>query len=66
MTIVCLGSMVTYDYGMVTDTKVLPLTEVRFGGQITTNADANATITNVRCGPEPFGRSHSCLHNIKS
>lgn len=49
--------MVSYDVGEVTDGSIMPVTELSFGGQVTSTAKATATLTNVRCGPpgETFG-----------
>jgi hypothetical protein len=50
------GPMVSFDYGIVTDRNVLPITQLHLGGQTATNAAATATVGNVRCGPTPFGK----------
>lgn len=52
-----LGSMVSYDYGILTDTNVMPITKLNLGGQTSPGASATATVGDVRCGPRPFGRS---------
>lgn len=48
--------MVAYDYGIVTDTNVMPIIKLNLGGQSTPGATATATVGDVRCGPTPFGK----------
>jgi len=48
--------MVSFDYGIVTDRNVLPITQLNLGGQTATNAAATAKVGDVRCGPTPFGK----------
>lgn len=50
------GPMVAYDYGIVTDTNVMPIIKLNLGGQSTPGATATATVGDVRCGPTPFGK----------
>ena len=59
------GPMVSFDYGIVTDRNVLPITQLHLGGQTATNAAATATVGDVRCGPTPFDLPKDCedVHN---
>ncbi|KAK3105571.1 hypothetical protein FSP39_000840 [Pinctada imbricata] len=54
------GPMTAYDYGKITDNSILPVTRVSLGGQTTDTANAELTLTNVRCAPQPIDLPKDC------
>ncbi|XP_052093084.1 uncharacterized protein LOC127729350 isoform X2 [Mytilus californianus] len=60
------GPMVSYDYGILTDTNVMPIIQLNLGGQTTPGATATATVGDVRCGPTPFDLPKDCEEVYKN
>ncbi|KAK3577967.1 hypothetical protein CHS0354_020807 [Potamilus streckersoni] len=54
------GPMFNHDYGYITDTSILPLTKLNFGGQNSEDDFALFHVTDIRCGPTPFDLPKDC------
>ena len=45
-----------YENAYITDTSIMPIQDVAFGGQFEAGARMVYKITNLECGPKPFGK----------